>query len=101
MPTFPQHRLKNSEFRKEPNKNEQKPQQIELSNLYKNSKNVRSSSKSNANANISSKILVNVSKSASKTNNISGQKRSPDNQLRSRSVSTGGGSIDVVKRQKI
>lgn len=112
MPTFPQHRLKNSEFRKEHNKdhkqhnNSQHSHAHEMhSNLYKNPVSRKSSSNAATrattnSASLSSKILVNVSKSASKT--VGAVKRSsPSDNSNARLRSSSSGTVDIVKRPKV
>jgi hypothetical protein len=79
MPTFPQHRLKNSEFRK----NVEQKQQEFNANLSKS----KMSNLGSSNLYLRSKILVNASKSASKSTNTKYLKDSPKDTSRSRSLS--------------
>jgi hypothetical protein len=94
MPTFPQHRLKNSEFRKQ--LKQQQQNEIKFSSQL----DVSLTSNKIQNNQKNSKILVNVSKSASKStsnvNNIQNNNNNNDSpsqkHSRTRSLSNGSNS---------
>jgi hypothetical protein len=100
MPTFPQHRLKNSDFRKIVEQTQQdfnaNLSKSKMSNL--GSSNLDFSS-SNSSSN-SSKVLVNATKSATKSSNTKYLKDSPK-ESRSRSLSANANSeLNINKKLK-
>ena len=101
MPTFPQHRLKNSDFRKIV---EQKQQDFNANLSKSKMSNLGSSnldfSSSNSSSSNSSKVLVNVTKSATKSSNTKYLKDSPK-ESRSRSLSASANSeLNINKKFK-